>query len=407
MSNEEHVRRLLDEGVEAWNAWREAEPKVRPDLRAANLRGANLRDADLIGADLRDADLRDADLSGAGLIGADLSGADLRGADLRGAEFRGADLRDADLSGAGLRDADLRDADLISADLRDADLSGADLTYAHIDRHTNFEDVRVSGETIGLGPWIFNPDQYIIREIEFPPEYRQAGIGIMNYFAEVIRDKYPDIPATVQITQEELTVRMTIETDTGHREIVERTLEEYGLVVAGQRQPAEILSDPVAIMGLKHKLEMAEMEVRHANNQLQLACQQNQEKQAQINRLEARMDKFQLLMGNHLRHADRLVDVLEVQAFAPLRSLLDRGLTEADKAEVQRILTEAGQQSPGLLQRLAEQITSGAIGGMSAALLTPWLQEVAHQGYFCIKPRKGIFQKSTADGACELISVND
>jgi hypothetical protein len=37
----------------------------------------------------------------------------------------------------------------------------------------------------------------------------------------------------------------------------------------------------------------------------------------------------------------------------------------------------------------------------------PFRRLLYHDGYFCIKPRKGIFQKSTAEGACEVISVND
>ena len=37
MANEEHVRRLRDEGVEAWNAWRETKPGVRPNLASTNL----------------------------------------------------------------------------------------------------------------------------------------------------------------------------------------------------------------------------------------------------------------------------------------------------------------------------------------------------------------------------------
>lgn len=54
MANEEHVRRLRNEGVEAWNAWRKAEPEVIPDLS-----GADLIAADLIAADLRYADGRE------------------------------------------------------------------------------------------------------------------------------------------------------------------------------------------------------------------------------------------------------------------------------------------------------------------------------------------------------------
>jgi hypothetical protein len=38
MANEEHVRRLRDEGVKAWSAWRETKPGVRPHLAGANLK---------------------------------------------------------------------------------------------------------------------------------------------------------------------------------------------------------------------------------------------------------------------------------------------------------------------------------------------------------------------------------
>lgn len=54
--------------------------------------------------------------------------------------------------------------------------------------------------------------------------------------------------------------------------------------------------------------------------------------------------------------------------------LLERGLTEADEAAVKCMLAETGQQSPGTLPRLAK-----AIAGANAALLTPWLQDVARE----------------------------
>ena len=51
MANDEHVA-LLKQGVAAWNAWRDENPNIRPDLRGptsseltsagANLSGANL-----------------------------------------------------------------------------------------------------------------------------------------------------------------------------------------------------------------------------------------------------------------------------------------------------------------------------------------------------------------------------
>ena len=65
MANNEHVA-LLKQGVDAWNAWRDENPDIRPDLSGANLSGADLRGAveEMIGAGVNPmrADLRGADL---------------------------------------------------------------------------------------------------------------------------------------------------------------------------------------------------------------------------------------------------------------------------------------------------------------------------------------------------------
>jgi hypothetical protein len=41
MANDEHVA-LLKKGVEAWNAWRDENAKLRPDLSKADLKEAYL-----------------------------------------------------------------------------------------------------------------------------------------------------------------------------------------------------------------------------------------------------------------------------------------------------------------------------------------------------------------------------
>ncbi len=121
MADEEQLRILKEEGVEAWNKWVEYTPFPYIDLKGAGLIGANLN-----GADLRDANLESAKLSGAKLSGAKLWIADLTGADLTGADLTGADLTGADLRGANLRFANLKEAKLI------ARLNGADLIKAHL-----------------------------------------------------------------------------------------------------------------------------------------------------------------------------------------------------------------------------------------------------------------------------------
>lgn len=81
MANDEHVESLRS-GVPTWNAWRERNPAIRPDLRHADLDGLDLSDANLAHADLRQARLRRTRWTNARLWEAQLDGADFEDADL-------------------------------------------------------------------------------------------------------------------------------------------------------------------------------------------------------------------------------------------------------------------------------------------------------------------------------------
>jgi uncharacterized protein YjbI with pentapeptide repeats len=142
MANEEHVALLKSssffEEAPEWNAWRQQNPDIRPDLveallieedlsnadlhqadmRGAVLKAARLSYADLTSADLRDASLGDANLGSATLVDADLSGADLTGANLFGANLSGARLLGASLGYANISRANFEGADLTEADLK-------------------------------------------------------------------------------------------------------------------------------------------------------------------------------------------------------------------------------------------------------------------------------------------------
>jgi uncharacterized protein YjbI with pentapeptide repeats len=134
MANDEHVA-LLKQGVAAWNAWRAANPDIRPDLSGANLTGARLPEVDLSRAhldwsNLSGANLHKANLSGAGLDFATLIKAELDGANLAEAYLAKAVLTEASLTNATLTEAVLIEANLIRANFRKANLSGANLTGA-------------------------------------------------------------------------------------------------------------------------------------------------------------------------------------------------------------------------------------------------------------------------------------
>lgn len=79
---------LVRRGAAAWNAWRGANPSVRPDLREANPNGANLSGAFLRGAFFTTANLNRANLSGAILTGANLSLSNLSDTELTGVRWQ-------------------------------------------------------------------------------------------------------------------------------------------------------------------------------------------------------------------------------------------------------------------------------------------------------------------------------
>jgi hypothetical protein len=142
MADQEQLR-VLQKGVEAWNAWRREAGDVRIDLRWADLlREVMLRGANLSGANLRATDLRGARLSGANLSGADLRGANLRGAHIADGRLYGADLRGTDLNGANLSGARLSNAIFHETTISNVDLSDCEDLESVIHRGPSTVDIR-------------------------------------------------------------------------------------------------------------------------------------------------------------------------------------------------------------------------------------------------------------------------
>lgn len=99
MGDSHHLAKIR-EGVAAWNSWREANPRVQPDLTRAELSGEDLTEVDFRGVGLFKAKLHRAILVGA----------NLRQARLVKTEFDGADLSGAKIYGTSVWDVSLKDA---------------------------------------------------------------------------------------------------------------------------------------------------------------------------------------------------------------------------------------------------------------------------------------------------------
>jgi len=126
MANREHIR-ILNEGVNTWNKWRENYHEGQPDLSGADLAGRvfGVWEGDRTAA----IKLRDVNLSGANLTHTDLRHAHLGIANLTDATLYNADLSQAYLENTVFRDADLRMANLTRAEIIFADFSGATFGY--------------------------------------------------------------------------------------------------------------------------------------------------------------------------------------------------------------------------------------------------------------------------------------
>lgn len=204
MANEEHLK-ILEQGVEAWNEWREENPNIRPNLSESHLvkmdlLGANFTGANLTKASLIWANLSIANLTWANLIEANLGLANLMGADLLGANIMGASLIWTNLVKATLNEAHLDAANLIGANFTRADLDKTSFRWAAI-AGTTFADVDLSTaeelETVQhLGP-SFIDIHTLYRSGGKIPEAFLRGCGVqpelITYLEKI---KIPECPYT-------------------------------------------------------------------------------------------------------------------------------------------------------------------------------------------------------------------
>ncbi|MDM8552421.1 pentapeptide repeat-containing protein [Desulfobacterales bacterium HSG2] len=259
-----------------------------------------------------------ADLRGADLRGADLSGADLSGADLRGADLRGAILKQTDFIGSYLNDAD-----------RGMDFIEANLSAIKIDRKTLDQISDLIREKYE-GSWILKDESVIERSIEFPPEYYQAGISILNEFGSVLRKKYPETKAKVRIEQDGLKVTMTVDPVEGDREVIEKELDEYGLVITGKMTPEEYVdNDPLLLIELKSEL-------RSAYNKLETQKEIIQYQNREIKKQDIHIDKLLSLIGLGIQSQPDIININNAKgdlAFAKDQAIamINKKITEAAK----------------------------------------------------------------------------
>ncbi len=224
----------------------------------------------------------------------------------------------------------------------------------------------------------------IVREITFPPEYQQAGLSILNYFATVLADKYPNIPVTVSIKQEPDLVTLVITLPDGSQDTVTKVLNDYGLVVTGKMSPRDLVSNDIQALALQQKLELAQMEVRQTRDLLRI-----QEKYAnkRVESLESEVRRLYSLLERELTARERLQDGLMnlTGQFANghvsehtirLITTLSEAISERNEEKTRVVLEDIQSIEPDLFSRLHAFFIEAAMSGIIGNGVYNWLTVV-------------------------------
>ncbi|MGF1731031.1 hypothetical protein [Photobacterium kasasachensis] len=223
----------------------------------------------------------------------------------------------------------------------------------------------------------------LIKEISFPPEYKQSGISILNYFSEVVESKYPDIDISVTIKQEGENVLMVITLPSGEEDIISRALHEYGKVVTGEMKATSFLSNQVAAISLEHKLEMAKMEVSHTKQLLAMERTNSESRicslEQEVARLFSIIDSGLSEKSNEVKMLINLLDKekqLTTDTIHTLIENLESAHSENNEDRAKDIVVSLKEESPSLYDKFNEIILKGAVAGASGNVFYSWLLAV-------------------------------
>ena len=128
----------------------------------------------------------------------------------------------------------------------------------------------IAPEVYEFEPYFLEQQPLFERSIEFPPEYHQAGIGILNFFGTYLTERYPHADAVVRIEQEGFKVRLIIQGQDGTKEVVEKALQEYELIVSRKAPPEAVVDNQRLVLELKQELRIAQVRVESQRDILSL-----------------------------------------------------------------------------------------------------------------------------------------
>lgn len=243
--------------------------------------------------------------------------------------------------------------------------------------------VKAEAEAEAIKQGMDYDESRVQRVIEFPPELQQAGIGILSYFSEVLKQRYPGQEMAVKIEQFGTKVRLTVDSPAGWRDTIEHDLETYGQVVVGHIPASAILTDQLAIVRLENKLQVARVELDF-EKRLNLVTQSQSE--ARVQALELQVDRLYAVLDHSLSRHPAANDLSKAllqldanktvrEALRTLQLQLIRQPAEVDRPASEKAIAIIKGDDPSILQRVYDLLSSTATG-TAGNLLATWIQSM-------------------------------
>ncbi len=220
------------------------------------------------------------------------------------------------------------------------------------------------------------------RFIEFPPQYKQAGVAILSQFSDILAREYPQEQIAVSILQSGSLVTLKIIRTDGKIEEIQKRLDEYGMAVTGRMPLEEFSRDKELIRELKTRLEVMALELR-LRQEFFLEGRQNQENR--ILSLEDQLSRLQAILAAGLAQTSALPELFKTLAaknivsddviadLTTITRLAESEHTQENEKDLRDALEHMRENKPSLYKRVVAQMES-IPATVLGNLATTWVQ---------------------------------
>lgn len=232
---------------------------------------------------------------------------------------------------------------------------------------------------------IIDSDTVIRRTITFEPHQIQAGVGLLSYFSEVLKQKCSDSKSKVSIEQDGEKVRLMIKSEAGMEHKVEALLNEYGEVLNGTLPAEQFMTDQVQLLSLQRKLDMAALEVKHHQDILALTKANYDQR---IVTLEEQVSGLRQMLSESItshriaqEQVSKLIEKygneseLELELLS-LAKKLDERAADVQKGELERLVKQLHAENPKMANEFLS-LMKGPLEGVVGNIIYSWLPQLS------------------------------